>query len=61
MATSKIQTGVRFEEETLRKLTYIAKVNHRSLSGQLEYLAQKCIREFEESNQIIRLWDEDGP
>jgi len=36
MATSKIQTGIRFEEEILLKMTYIAKKNRRSLNNQLE-------------------------
>ena len=29
MPTNRIQTGIRFPEETLRKLAYIAKKNHR--------------------------------
>lgn len=53
MATSKIQTGIRFEEEMLFKITYIAKKNRRSLNAQLEFLAQKCIEEYElEKGQI---------
>ena len=35
MATDKIQTGIRFHEEMLKKITYIAKKNHRSLNAQL--------------------------
>ena len=43
MATDKIQTGIRFHEEMLKKITYIAKKNHRSLNAQLEHLTQECI------------------
>ncbi len=53
MATSKIQTGIRFEEEMLRKLTYIAKKNRRSLNAQLEYLAQQCIESYESAHGVI--------
>ena len=54
MATDKIQTGIRFQEETLRKITYIAKKNHRSLNAQLEHLAQECIDAYEkEHGEII--------
>lgn len=39
------------------KLYYIAKYEGRSLSGQIQYLIQKCIREFEKENG--RITDED--
>ena len=55
MATNKIQTGIRFEEETLSKLTYIAKKNLRSLNAQLEFLAIKCIEEYESEKGSINL------
>ena len=42
MATDKIQTGIRFHEEMLKKITYIAKKNHRSLNAQLEHLFVKA-------------------
>lgn len=55
MATNKIQTGIRFEEEVLQKITYISKKNCRSLNAQLEYLAQKCIDEYESQKGIIKI------
>ena len=58
MATNKIQTGIRFEPELLYKITYVAKENKRSLNAQLEFLAQNCVREFENSNGQIPV-DED--
>lgn len=59
MATEKIQTGIRFTEDILLKITYIAKKNHRSLNAQLEYLAQNCIDEFELEKGEIVLSDDD--
>ncbi len=54
MSTKKIQTGIRFEESTLLKITYIAKKNHRSMNAQLEYLTQECISKYEkEYGEII--------
>ena len=53
MATNKIQTGIRFEPELLYKITYVAKDNKRSLNAQLEYLAQQCVREYENANGTI--------
>lgn len=59
MATEKIQTGIRFTEDMLLKITYIAKKNHRSLNAQLEYLAQNCIEEFESKKGEIVLSETD--
>lgn len=53
MATNKTQTGIRFEPELLYKITYIAKENKRSFNGQMEYLAQQCVKEFETANGEI--------
>ena len=58
MATNKIQTGIRFEPELLYKITYVAKENKRSLNAQLEFLAQKCVTEFETNNGCIPTDDE---
>ncbi len=59
MATGKIQTGIRFTEDMLLKITYIAKKNHRSLNAQLEYLTQNCIDEFEIVKGKILLSEKD--
>lgn len=59
MATEKIQTGIRFTEDMLLKITYIAKKNHRSLNAQLEYLTQNCIDAFELEKGEIELSEED--
>lgn len=55
MATNKIQTGIRFEPELLYKITQVAKNNKRSLNAQLEFLAQNCVKEYEEHNGEIRI------
>lgn len=55
MATSKVQTGTRFEPELLYKITYIAKKNKRSLNAQLEYLAECCVDEYEKIHGTIQL------
>lgn len=58
MAEKKIQTGIRFTEEMLKKITFIAKKNHRSFNGQLEHLAGKCIEDYEREFGEIALEDE---
>ena len=58
MATNKIQTGIRFEPELLYKITQVAKDNKRSLNAQLEYLAQLCVKEYEDANGAIPVSDE---
>lgn len=58
MATSKIQTGLRLDEETLKKITYIAKRNRRSLNAQIEFAVQECIEEYERCKGVISLESE---
>ncbi|MBQ8287152.1 MAG: Arc family DNA-binding protein [Clostridia bacterium] len=53
MATNKIQTGIRFEPQLLYKITLIAKENKRSLNAQLEFLAQECVKKYEDENGSI--------
>ena len=55
MATSKIQTGIRFEPELLYKITYVARQNRRSLNAQLEYLAQECVKQYEAENGPVQI------
>ena len=58
MATSKIQTGIRFEPELLYKISHVAKSNKRSLNAQLEFLAEACVKKYEAENGEIEI-DED--
>lgn len=55
MPSNKIQTGIRFDDTTRRKLTYIAKKNHRSFNAQMEYLAEQCIQAYEQEHGEIPL------
>lgn len=55
VSVDRIQTGIRFPEELLRKLAYVARKNHRSLNAQLEHLAQQCVDEYERANGDIQL------
>ena len=59
MPTSKIPSGIRFEEDMLLKITHIAKKNFRSLNSQLEFITQRCIDEYEAENGEIPIDDED--
>ena len=47
--------GIRIDRELHFKLHYISKYEGRSANGQIIYLIQKCIREFEEANGKIEL------
>jgi len=55
MATDKIQTGLRLPSELLRKITFIAKHEKRSLNAQLEYATQQCVDEYELKHGVIHL------
>ena len=45
--------GIHVEQELHAQLKFIARYEGRSMNGQVIYLVQKCIREFEESNELI--------
>ena len=60
MATDKIQTGLRLENEVLDKITYIAKKEKRSLNAQIEFLIQQAIDKYEKEHGIINLSNEGG-
>ncbi len=42
--------SIRMDRETHDKIQYVAAYEGRSMSGQIVYLMQKCIREFEKEN-----------
>ena len=58
MATNKIQTGIRFEPELFYKINYVAKQNMRSLSNQMEYLAQEYVKQYEKEHGEIELGED---
>ena len=46
--------GLRVSPEVHQKLRYIAEYEGRTLNGQVYYLMQTCIREFEKEHGPIR-------
>jgi len=50
--------SIRIDENTLKKFHYVAKYDDRSASGQIMFLINNCIREFEEKHGEIDLNDE---
>jgi hypothetical protein len=53
LPTNKIQTGLRLEPDVLKKATWIAKKQKRSLNAQLEFAVQQCIEDYEAANGAI--------
>lgn len=50
----KVQTGLRLDEQLLRKVTWIAKDQKRSLNAQLEFVVQEFVKDFERQHGEIR-------
>ena len=59
MATDRVQTGLRFTEDMLLKISYISKKNYRSLNAQMEFLAQECIEKYEREYGEIQIPEEE--
>jgi hypothetical protein len=53
MPTRKVATGIRLDEIAWAKITYIAKLEHRSFNSQIEHLVEQCIGEFEKKNGAL--------
>lgn len=53
--------SIRIDEEVLQKFHYISKYDDRSASGQIMYLINKSIRDFEEKHGVIELTQSDEP
>ena len=53
MPTDKIQTDIRLPEPLLSKIKFIARYNRRSLNGQLDFLAERCVEAFEREHGEI--------
>ena len=55
MATKRIKNiGLRVVPEVHEKMSYIARYEGRTLNGQVYYLMQNCIRDFEKEHGPIR-------
>lgn len=55
MAISKIQTGLRIDEETYRKLKTISENENRSLNNLVEFIIKKYLVDYEVKNGIVPL------
>lgn len=53
MATDRIQTGLRLNEETYSKLKALSNLEHRSLNNFMEYILQQYLKEYETKNGRI--------
>lgn len=51
--------GLEIPPELHYKIRYIAKYNARSIKGQMIFLAQQCIKEFEASEGEIEINNEE--
>lgn len=49
--------SIQIDEDVLKKFHYVAKYEDRSASGQIMFLINNCIREFEEKHGKIKLSD----
>ena len=58
MATVKIQTGLRLNEEPYEKLKQIADREGRSLNNLIEFVVQRYIADYEAANGKITLSDQ---
>ena len=45
--------GIKITSELHEKLSYISKYEGRSMTGQILYLIQRCVREFEKEHGPI--------
>lgn len=50
--------SIRIDDDVLQKFHYVSKYEDRSASGQIMYLINNCIREFEDKHGKIELPDE---
>lgn len=57
MAVSKIQTGLRINETTYAKLKTLSAKENRSINNLVEYIIQKYLEDFENTNGAIPLAD----
>ena len=55
MATSKVQTGLRLEEELYEKLKILSEKEGRSLNNLMEFIARQYVAEYEAKNGRLAL------
>lgn len=55
MATNKIQTGLRINEQSYQKLKTLCLQENRSINNLIEYIIQKYLETYESENGSIPL------
>lgn len=50
--------SIRIDADVLRKLHYVSEYEGRSASGQIMYMINSCIRDFEQAHGAIELPEE---
>ena len=50
----KTHLSIRMDEKLHDKFRYVAGAEGRSMSGQILYLIQKCVRDFEKEHGPVR-------
>lgn len=56
---SQKHISIRIDADILKKFYYVSKYNGRSASGQIMYLINQCIREFEKEQGKIQFAESD--
>lgn len=54
MEKEKVHLSIRMNTQLHDKFRYVAGAEGRTMSGQILYLMQRCVREFEKTNGPIR-------
>ena len=54
MAISKIQTGLRIDEETYGKLRSVSETENRSLNNLVEFIIKQYLSDYEQKNGPIQ-------
>ena len=53
MAVTKIQTGLRLDEELYGKLKALSNIEGRSLNNLIEYIARQYVANYERENDVV--------
>ncbi len=57
MKKEKVHLSIRMDANLHDRFQYVAGAEGRTMSGQILYLIQKCIRDFEKEHGSIRVED----
>lgn len=59
MATNKVQTGLRINENTYAKIRHLCTKEQRSLNNLIEYVLQQYVEQYEKENGPISVQTDD--